>query len=56
MTLLPLLYPEVFQRFSLTPPHRVLFTVHQERERRYWIVLSLRVAAQMVAESVRFSP
>ena len=25
MTLLPLLYPEVFQRFSLTPPRGVLF-------------------------------
>ena len=25
MTLLPLLYPEVFQRFNLTPPRGVLF-------------------------------
>jgi AAA+ superfamily predicted ATPase len=25
MTLLPLLYPEVFQRFGLTPPRGVLF-------------------------------
>lgn len=25
MTLLPLLYPEVFQRFDLTPPRGVLF-------------------------------
>ena len=25
MTLLPLLYPEVFQQFSITPPHSVLF-------------------------------
>jgi SpoVK/Ycf46/Vps4 family AAA+-type ATPase len=25
MTLLPLLYPEVFQRFNVTPPRGVLF-------------------------------
>lgn len=25
MTLLPLLYPELFQRFNLTPPRGVLF-------------------------------
>lgn len=25
MTILPLLYPEVFQRFNLTPPRGVLF-------------------------------
>lgn len=51
MTLLPLLYPEVFQRFNLTPPRGVLFPGRRARERRFLRVLWPLAAGQMARAS-----
>lgn len=53
MTLLPLLYPEVFQRFNLVPPRGVLFMGHPVLVRRSLQERWPRAAEVMEKEYVR---